>query len=443
MRTRSLRLQAGRRAPTALAWLAGAVALAAGCGGEPRILLELQGTFPAAKRVDVVLLEPVVAARVQRRNALVPAQGLAGRETVYYLAQRAAVRFELAPTSGGEDPVSGRRFEIRDGGAPYVPLVIVRDAAQAVIGMGVYSPGSIVTAPLGVDHIPDAVSAREDVTLYEIPIEAARGIGPARVGQVLGLAPGDVLPVLCRREDDAPRGGLVWRRQDDSQLRFALPLDGGAGAAEGGLAPPDLDCDEHSAGGIGLRSSLGDQRDCDDTTWFVHADASERCSLVDEDCDPSTQGVTACVDPVTCPAGLCACDGDRALAECARLDGLRCTLPADSGGSGQLCQTSTAVVLPSDCEGACRVVLQREPQYVELKLNGKGEGQPIDLARCDTPVLARASAKGTLPAGQHPGFASLSVRCLATPTAPAAQLVLVFVADLLGCSAEEFSCTSL
>src|SRR5688572_24334750 len=169
--------------------------LAAACGGEHRIVLELAGNAPGADRVSVVLLHPRVLARQQRHNdSQRNGPGMTTLETVFYMAERASTEIPLAGA-----PTDGFQLEIRDTDGPYVPLVVVR-SADRVLAMGIYNPESVFSAKLDEEHDPAPVKPVRDVTIYTIELEqvvkrfAAANTDPPMPPQV---RPAEVMEVPC------------------------------------------------------------------------------------------------------------------------------------------------------------------------------------------------------------------------------------------------------
>lgn len=353
-----------------LIWLVGAAA----CGDDPRVVLELTGGAPDAERVEVMLLDPLVLAKEQRHND--PQRDAAGGlETVFYLAERATAAFEL-----GGAPADGFQLEIRDAGGPYVPLVVAR-AGDRVLAMGIYNPDSVLAAKLGQEHVPAVVKPVRDVTIYPIQLEpVVRAFGPVNADLPPAVVlPGEVMSVRCGAEGPLI-SGFVWRRGDGRQLRVlaAIPT-----RPEDRLDPPDLDCDQRSPGrGAIPRHDAGDQRDCDDTAFAIHGSAREKCSAIDEDCNP---GTTLSLAPGACtiacdPGQICVCEdpgGPDSAACVGPVQAQPCKLPsAETSAPGLLrpCASAGAVVLPL-CQGGCEVLLASVPEGLEVEI-ADGEGLP-------------------------------------------------------------------
>ena len=365
----------------------------AACGSD-RIVIELGGSVPGATRVDVVLLEPVVLSKLQRRNDRNATTPTNTPERVFYVAQRSTVGFELE----GE-PVKGLQFEVEDSGGAYVPLVVVRDG-QGVLAMGIYSPSSVFATVDGVEHRPDAVEPVGDVTIYPILLEPVNGLA-ANPEQPSGVARGEVMVVQCGRDDLV--SGAVWRRADDKQLRLLLPLEPNKQSAVDRLDAPDLDCDQHSPGPAGFEArGEGDRLDCDDTAFVVHAKATEQCSTFDEDCNPETTvSQVACQCAAT--GGVCACV-DPGLKTCPETTHSQaCNVPAETSGTGRTTCDSQGQLQPlAECAlSACVVTLASVPPGWDVRIGGdRGLNEPVDLpAGGKLPIAVRpTSVPSTNPA---------------------------------------------
>lgn len=364
------------------AWIvAGLAAAAAACGGGPQVVIEVTGAAPGAERLDVLLLDPVVLAKEQRHND--PARSAQGvtLETVFYMGERARISVDLG--GAGTD---GFQLEIRDAGGPYVPLVAAVSGAagtpaEQLLALGVYDPAGIAAAPLGRAYAPSAVSPVSDVSIFGVALEPVdRVLAPAPAAAApTPVGPREVLRVSC--PDAGETSGFAWRRADGAELRVLVPLGGETGAAR--LDPPDLDCDQHSPGRAGVvRSEAGDQRDCDDTSAIVNADARERCSPVDEDCDPQTTlSLAACT--TTCASGVCACDdaGAREVCLAATTSG-PCKLPAtSSGGSGRLVCDSLGTIKLLGCAAGCEAMLVWAPEGLEVMLRDDPDGAAYGIGK--------------------------------------------------------------
>jgi hypothetical protein len=374
--------------------------LAAACGGDRQIVLELTGAVPGAERVEVLLLDPLVMAKRQVNNASEP-NTLDRLETVFYMAERSRTTFELLGAA-----TDGFQFEVQGGGGAYVPLVAAR-AGDKLLAMGIYDPAGIFAAELGREHAPAAVTSVGDVTIYPIelePVDRSFAVAASAPQQVL---PREVMTVPCGAGGEV--SGLVWRRADQHQLRVVLaipsrPPPGAPGeAGKDLLDPPDLDCDQHSPGPAGvLRISVGDERDCDDTASAVAAGVRESCSTFDEDCNPlTTLSPKTCAD--ACASSVCFCDDaispDREV--CAALLGT-CKLPSSSsGGSGLLPCASAGFVLLPPCQGGCEVLLESVPEGLEVAISdemtdsGQGPGRWVPIS--DGKAWLSVKGSGPLP----------------------------------------------
>ncbi|HWU88449.1 MAG TPA: putative metal-binding motif-containing protein [Kofleriaceae bacterium] len=390
------------------------LALLAACGSD-RIVIELDGAVPGAKRVDVTLLEPVVLAKLQRSNDRNGPMPTNTPERVFYVAQRATVGFPL----DGE-AVDGLQFEIKDGGGPYVPLVAVRDD-QGVLALGIYNPGSVSSAELGSEYVPDTVDPVGDVTVYPIQLEPAKGF-EASADQPSGVARGEVMVVRCG--PNGPVSGAVWRRADGKQLRLLLPLEDEASAVDR-LDAPDLDCDDHSPGPVGLAArGEGDRLDCDDTAFVVHAGAAERCSTFDEDCNPETTvSQVACQCALT--GGVCACV-DPGLQSCPEA-AQSCTVPSQSSAMGRTpCDSRGQLALLAQCTTTpCVVTLASVPPGWDVRIGGDhGLADPVDLpAGQRLPIAVRPTSVPSTGSGS--AVALLSVKPVGSPVIYAVKLQLM------------------
>lgn len=375
-----------------------ALAGLAACGSD-RIVLELQGAAPGAKRVDVTLLEPAVLAKVQRRADRGGPVTANQAERVFYMAQRSTVGFTLDGAA-----IDGLQFEVADSGGAYVPLVVARDD-QGVLAMGIYNPGSVFSAEVGSEFRPDAVEPVGDVTIYPIQLEPVKGLeaSPAMPTPVMK---GEVMVVRCK--PNGPVSGAVWRRSDDKQLRLLLPLSDSPSAVDR-LDAPDLDCDDHSPGPVGLEArSDGDKLDCDDTAFVVHAKQAEACSTFDEDCNPAT---TFSQRPCTCgtTGGVCACE-DPGINHCPELtDSQKCDVPSKASGPGRTpCESRGDLLALPGCALGCTVTLVSVPDGWDVRIGpDRGVGESFMLpSSVKIPIAVRA----TTPANTASNVAFLSVR---------------------------------
>jgi hypothetical protein len=362
----------------------GLLAVAAACGGDPRVVLELTGSAQGADRVEIKLLQPAVLAKEQRHND--PQQNDGGAlETVFYMAERASITHELAGA-----PTDGYQLELRDPGGPYVPLVVVRAGDDRVLAMGVYNPDSVFAAKLGEEHVPSVVKPVRDVAIYPIQLEpVSKVFSPAIADPPVPpvVRPGEVMTVPCA--DSATVSGLVWRRGDRRQLRVLGPSRSG----EDRLEPPDLDCDQHSPGRGGIpRHDPGDERDCDDTAAAIHGGARERCSAVDEDCNPETT-IERVPCEGACLSNTCVCVEGGPPQVC--VEGVKtCAVPADASGPELEACDSAGMVKLADCgTPGCVVTLAAQPDGLEVFLAAAagqmrhGLGEPLLLGG-DTVHLA-------------------------------------------------------
>jgi hypothetical protein len=368
------------------------LAVLAACG-DSRIVLELAGEVPGGDRIDVLLLEPMVLAKRQIDNRT--AANAADRiETVFYMAERA--RTTIAPI----EVTRGLQLEIRDPGGPYVPLVAVRAGGQ-LVGLGLYNAPTIFAAQLGREHTAAAVAPVSDVTIYPVDFESA-ALGGATSADPMGVQPGKVMPIVCGQ--GGAESGLVWRRTDMTQLRVlaAPPPDKGIDR----LAPPDLDCDEHSPGVASfMRQAPGDELDCDDTAAIVHGAGREQCSrLIDNDCrSETTLSSRGCAMP--CQSQHCACDdvgvGDSEICLLPLLNGV-CMLagtPTD-GANLKPCDGGGPLALPMVlCELGCEVQVGWAPEGVEVGISDQPGQQPASLGRwvsiSDRQAILTVHADGT------------------------------------------------
>jgi hypothetical protein len=346
------------------------LALAApACGGDSQVVLELVGELGDADRVEVLLLEPVVLAKEQLHNALELAG--ASTETVFYMAERTRTTLMAADLQDREGPP---RFEIRGAGGPYVPLVMTW-AGEELLALGIYEPTRVFAAKLGIEHGPATVEAVSDVTIYPIQLEPViRKLFATAAPQP--VKPGEVMEVPCGAT--GALSGYVWRLADGHELRVLVALPEGDRLDR--LEPPDLDCDQHSPGRAQItRGSVGDERDCDDTTFAVHAGARERCSRFDEDCNSeTTQSLVPCGS--ACPANpVCLCDDGRVSSECV-LAGQACTLPLMTSGEGKTpCPSSGPLLLPPVCQGGCEAMIAWVPDGLELTISDAPGGTAFGL----------------------------------------------------------------
>jgi hypothetical protein len=258
-----------------------------------------------------------------------------------------------------------------------VPLVVVRDA-QGVLAMGIYNPASVFAAEVGREHVPDAVESVGDVTIYPVQLEPVKGL-EANPNQPTGMGKGELMVVRCGR--DGPVSGAAWRRADDKQLRLLLPL-GDKPTAVARLDAPDLDCDQHTPGPVGLLPrGPGDQLDCDDITFAVHAKAAERCSTFDEDCNPVTT-----TSQVSCPCqatgGVCPCEDPGITGSCPdAAHNQTCAVPAESSGTGRTpCESRGQLLAMQECAIGCAVTLVSVPPGWDITIgDDHGLNDPVLL----------------------------------------------------------------
>ena len=354
----------------------GALAGAAACGAEERVVLELVGDVPGAARVDVLLLEPLVRVRTQR--ATMP-ESSGTSERVYYVAQRASVSIPLEGL--GTDRL---RVELQDEGGPYIPLVGVRDAAGDLLAFGLYNAPGVLDSQLGSRFSPSAVAPRADVTIYEVPLEDVTLVPASDEPGPLKVAWRHAVAFACA--DGQPPSGLVWRPFSGVQLRVLLPLDGGDGSAVARLDRPDLDCDGRQAGMRDPGSGPSDALDCDDTSAQVHEGAREQCTAIDDDCDPTTRySLGEC--PMMCggPADACVCDegesssGQPPIRLCTEPE-QRCVLTAMVKPTQELrvCDHAGTFALGPLCAPSCKVTLVSAPEDWDVRLDGRGVNQTVD-----------------------------------------------------------------
>jgi hypothetical protein len=371
---------------------------AAACGGDPQIVLELTGEVPRAERIEVLLLEPVVLAKLQLHNGAVTST-TERFETVFYMAERSRTSIELAGAA------AGLRFEVQGAGGPYVPLVAARTGDQ-LLALGLHDPASVFAAALGGEHRPAAVSPVGDVTIYPIQLEPVDRVFALAADAPQLVKPREVLIIPCG--NDGAAGGLAWRRADRHQLRVVTARGGEAGKSL--LEPPDLDCDRHSPGAAGLaRHVPGDELDCDDTAPFVHGGARERCTAFDDDCDPKTTlAPTPCAQACPGPLQICACDSAGADNACIEpLFDQPCKLPAKlvSGAAREPCKSAGPLGLPLVCQGGCEVMLAWAPPGLEVTIadedgqvgRGLGAWTPIADGKAFLTVKATRSFSAPLP----------------------------------------------
>jgi hypothetical protein len=302
--------------------------------------------------------------------------------------------------------VDALQFEVADSGGAYVPLVVVRDD-QGVLAMGLYNPESVFSAELGAEHRPDAVEPVGDVTIYPIQLEPAKGF-EADQDMPSPVQKGQAMVVRCGPE--GPVSGAVWRRSDDKQLRVLLPLSDQPSAVER-LDAPDLDCDHHSPGPVGLQPrGEGDRLDCDDTAFLVHAKQAEACSTFDEDCNPATTfSQRACQCGTT--GNVCACE-DPGIAHCPEpTHSQKCDVPAKTSGPGRTpCESRGELLALPDCAFGCTVTLVSVPEGWDVTIGmDRGLNEPVVLpASVKIPIGVRATSTPSTSSGSNVAF--LSVR---------------------------------
>lgn len=355
--------------PAPLASLAFAVAALAACG-DGRVVLELQGDLPGT-HVEVLLLEPEVHAKLQLHHG--GAAGAEGSlEMVFYMAERSRTSISI-----GAAETDGFQLEIAGAGGPYVPLVALR-AGEELVALGLHDPDSVFAARIGGVHTPAAVSPVSDVTIYPIALERVAKVLPAGAAPQ-PVRPGEVLTVPCKPNGAA--NGLAWRRGDGRQLRVLVARDG-----SDRLEPPDLDCDAHSPGKAGVRTDLGDQGDCDDTAFLIHAKAREQCSRIDEDCNAETALAEPRACASTCLSPVCLCGDEGPTQEvCPMPVSDPCKVRAMSTSTGlQVCDSAGPIRL-APCQGGCEVLIESVPAGLEAALAdapgrpGAGPGEWVEI----------------------------------------------------------------
>lgn len=425
----------------------------AGCGdNEARMILHVKGELATARYVDVVLASPNVVRRTQRTGDQDESTGIAEREQVWYVAQRATIETIDLDEQPASDRDRDRELVLQvasDPGARFLPIVIARDAQKAIVGMGVFEPKSLFDDD---DRSKYIENSNDGVRVYVVdlePIEPAPTTPPARqpVETVLDAVCFDPMTQAARTS------GLVWRRAEGQQLRVLLPETLEESSAEKLLDRPDLDCDQHVAGIVGADDlDVSAAADCDDLAGAVHTGKRELCNGHDDDCDDRLTGVSvggACPAPVcpnnlasTLPKGVCdesapalGGSGTCLTAECGS-----CMLDTQQGfGINEISYCAGSAVMSMDrCDAAgCEVTLidAVAPPGYTLEISAVNEATPSRVGLYGTVMIGQAfnadaaiNLHITPPAAQAigseaRGHLTLHVRSLEPGAPPSARTV--------------------
>lgn len=338
---------------------------AGGCHDEARILLTLHGDIAGARSVEVILANPDVKLRAQRSGLVVA--GAAVKEPVYYTAQRVLLDpYELDES----DAVDGFKLQIAfDQQKSFLPIVVVRDIDTRIIGVGVYQPSKLFdTEPFAGSIVHKAGV----VQVFHIDVEPVVLDAGTTAGE---LRPMSTRTVLCG--DLA--SGLVWRTASGKQLRVLYPEPGGE-SADKRLDAPDLDCDQHTAGIVGVDLGLGDDRlDCDDLQGSVYVKAAEVCNGVDDNCDETDGGYEISATCDGCGTGLPGvCDdaypanpsGESCMVPPQSLQCRSCTIDYNGGGSMASVTLCEASYLQSvfECLDGCDATVIDASSGLEVRI---------------------------------------------------------------------------
>lgn len=302
----------------------------------------------AAATFKVVLATPELVPTV--RNQRVSADSTATHEVSYYLQRTLA--------GGSYEDVDVDGFTVRVEPDPgladtlFVPFVIFYATDGAVVGVGTYHAGDVVTpSPIKV--------IRDEIDIYDLDVEPVTQL----VDDNLAVAASQVQVVECSR-DDQPKytSGIVWRPKTGGEIRLLFPDDDSLDATGRAL---DLDCDGHAV----TAESSG--TDCDDSRAWFHRDAQETCDGYDTNCDNLQNLLVACatnsgsVCPSS-PSGFAVCnDGTGEQTQC-QVDPQcacaqnpsgcpRCLIDHSAAGGGNItpCQPGeTYMYTPSICTDA-------------------------------------------------------------------------------------------
>ena len=234
-------------------------------------------------------------------------------ETVTYYLQATQVS-----ATGSLDLVNHFTILVEPGSADgaYIPFVLLRDGAGALVGMGTFR----ATA----DGAPSPVLVkRSELDRYELAVEPVD-----EVTDKMGVDTREAMTVSCARARTTFTSGVVWRPRVGGELRVLLAEPGAGDATQRTL---DLDCDGHEV------APNDTAADCDDTRARFHAGASETCDLEDTNCDNIREIAVPCqLNSGTCNqgTGIALCDDSTGMVSSTCAPDPTCACAAGASGPG-------------------------------------------------------------------------------------------------------------
>ncbi|MBV8762937.1 MAG: putative metal-binding motif-containing protein [Deltaproteobacteria bacterium] len=261
--------------------LAAAALVLAACGTEQGAYLVMDAPDgPAtAKTYEIVLASPDEIPVIAPQR--VTPTGTATETVTYYLqATEVSATGTLAGVNGYSILV-----EPTGGDGTYIPFILLRDGAGALVGMGTFrATDQGAPAPILVK--------KNEVDRYRLTVEPV-----AEVTDAMAVDVRQALTVSC--QDPTPfTSGIVWRPRVGGELRVVLAEPGANGDAT--TRDLDLDCDGHAVAPNDAAA------DCDDTRARFHAGATEVCDMEDTNCDDIRAIAVPCQLPggATCNMGM-------------------------------------------------------------------------------------------------------------------------------------------
>ena len=268
--------------------IAAAALVLAACSTEQGAYLVL--TAPdgpsAAKSYEIVLASPNEVPVIAPQR--VTPTGTSTESVTYYLqATEVSATGTLAGVNGYSILV-----EPTGGEGTYIPFVLLRDGAGALVGMGTFrATDQGAPAPILIK--------KNEVDRYHLTVEPV-----AEVTDAMAVDVRQAMTVDCIAQDQSTfTSGVVWRPRVGGELRVLLAEPGANGDAT--MRKLDMDCDDHEVAPDDASS------DCDDTRARFHAGATEVCDLEDTNCD----NIRAIAVPCTLP-GMSTCNNGMGVALC-------------------------------------------------------------------------------------------------------------------------------
>lgn len=213
----------------------------------------------------------------------------------------------------------------------YIPFVLLRDGAGALVGMGTFrATDQGAPAPILVK--------RNELDRYELAVEPVDEVTDA-----MAVDTRQAMRVSCAMDQATFTSGIVWRPRVGGELRVLLAEPGAGGDAT--QRKLDLDCDDHEV------APNDTTADCDDTRARFHAGATEACDMEDTNCDNIRTIAVPCSLPNggTCNQGMgvALCDDTTGTISSTCAPDPTCACAAGATGTGcVLCVLSHETNMP-------------------------------------------------------------------------------------------------